>query len=81
MGGDLDAVWRSVRDVLGTAAKDYSAAVAAGPTQAARGVTEAVARTVEGDAAMYRLRRPYSPTFPAGSPPPQRLPPTYAVAI
>jgi hypothetical protein len=51
MVGELDAAWRSVRDMLGTAAKDYSAAVAALPTHAARGVTETVARAVDADAA------------------------------
>lgn len=51
MVGELDAVWRSVRDVLGTAAKDYSAAAAAVPAHAARDVTEVVARAVDADAA------------------------------
>lgn len=49
--GELDAAWRSVRDMLGTAAQDYSAAVAAVPASAARGVSETVARSVETDAA------------------------------
>ncbi|MGW4092204.1 hypothetical protein [Nocardia sp. NPDC004750] len=51
MVGGLDAVWRSVRDVLGAAAKDYSAAAAAMPRNAARGVTETTARLVDADAA------------------------------
>ncbi|MGQ4617860.1 hypothetical protein [Nocardia sp. R7R-8] len=51
MAGGLDAAWRSVRDMLGAAAKDYSAAVAAMPEHAARGVTETVARAVDADAA------------------------------
>ncbi|MEV4130400.1 hypothetical protein [Nocardia sp. NPDC049707] len=49
--GELDAAWRSVRDLLGAAAKDASAAAARGPTQAAHGISEAVARAVESDAA------------------------------
>ncbi|MEU7632107.1 hypothetical protein AB0C34_19295 [Nocardia sp. NPDC049220] len=49
--GELDAAWRSVRDVLGTAARDYGAAVAAVPEHVARGVTETVARAMDSDAA------------------------------
>ncbi|MEU2035708.1 hypothetical protein [Nocardia amamiensis] len=61
MAGGLDAVWRSVRDLLGAAAKDYSAAVATAPAQAARGVTETVARVVDADAAnVSALRAPFS---------------------
>ncbi|MEU7767211.1 hypothetical protein AB0B25_19040 [Nocardia sp. NPDC049190] len=49
--GELDAAWRSVRDVLGTTARDYSAAVAAVPEHAARGVTETVTIAMDADAA------------------------------
>ncbi|MET9491405.1 hypothetical protein [Nocardia sp. NPDC006630] len=39
MGGDLDAAWRSVREMLGAAAKDAGDAAAAVPAQAAHGIT------------------------------------------
>ncbi|MEU6586681.1 hypothetical protein [Nocardia sp. NPDC046763] len=51
MGGDLDAVWRSVRDALGTAAKDAAAAFATEPAQAAHDVAEVVNRAEAVDAA------------------------------
>lgn len=51
MKGDLNAVWKAVRDVLGTAAKDLCAGAAAKPAQAAQGVTKAVAGAVEADVA------------------------------
>ncbi|MFR9773764.1 hypothetical protein [Nocardia sp. SC052] len=69
MGGDLEAVWRSVRDVLGAAAKDASAAVAAVPAHAARGVTETIARAVDADAANAPALRTAFLTCPAVSPP------------
>ncbi|MGY2093172.1 hypothetical protein [Nocardia gipuzkoensis] len=50
-----------MRDMLGPAAKDYSAAVAAAHAQAVRGATESVARVVDADAAnVSALRAPFS---------------------
>ncbi|WP_067892522.1 hypothetical protein [Nocardia vaccinii] len=49
--GDLDAAWRSVRDVLGEAAKDAATASAAGPARIAHVADDAVATLGHGDAA------------------------------
>jgi hypothetical protein len=47
--GDLDAAWRSVRDVLGDAAKDVASASAAGPARIAHGADEAITTLGQGD--------------------------------
>ncbi|MFB8004169.1 hypothetical protein [Nocardia sp. NPDC056000] len=54
MGGELDAAWRAVRDLLGTAARDLTDAAATMPARAADGITKGVARSVETDAASAR---------------------------
>ncbi|MCX4096929.1 hypothetical protein [Nocardia sp. alder85J] len=50
MADDLDAVWKSVLEMLGTVAEDAGAAAAAAPTRVARGATEFVAEVVEAEA-------------------------------
>ena len=48
--GELDAAWRSVRDVLGEAAKDAAAASAAGPARLAHATEDAMTTLAHGDA-------------------------------
>ncbi|WP_040791832.1 hypothetical protein [Nocardia paucivorans] len=64
MVGELDAAWRAVRDVLGAAAKDYSAAAAAIPAHTARDVTEVAARAVDTDASSAPALTTASPDTP-----------------
>ncbi|MFF2554361.1 hypothetical protein ACFVUS_25395 [Nocardia sp. NPDC058058] len=51
MGGELDAAWRAVRDVLGTMARDLTDAASTMPTRTADVIAGGVRGRVEADAA------------------------------
>lgn len=52
MSGSPDEVWRTVRGVLGTAARDTGAAVSAWPARVSDGLDEVAARAAQADVAI-----------------------------
>lgn len=66
MGGELDAAWRAVRDLLGTMAKDTSDVAAALPSRAAHGISGGMRRTLETEAASTRTVADASPALSDG---------------